>query len=1293
MERAASSGATVDLAVRIDHGDGGPCVASAEWGGRRVRETLRLDDAGIERALATLRDSSLGGRGGAHAQETTGARDRTDAPGEPDAPGATGAPETAEARAATREVEVSRAGGGAGPGAALEDGARLFDALFTGAMREVYAESRAAAERARLPWRLVLEIAVERLVQVPWELLRDADPGGMGSLSCRGSVVRRPSAGGRAAPAPRASKVHVSWVAASPRGYGALDLAQERRVLDEALAAVPEAMRPVVEPLPHVPAELFERLRRRGDDATRPDRESHVLHLACHGLPARNAGERAEGQLVLATPGGDAHLVDTSTLAEALIADRSLRLVVLNACHGATPVSTDALASIAARLSARGVPAVIGMQAAILDRFAIHLTRCLYERLAHGERIDSALREARASLQVHEPGWIERGPWAAPVLWLSGEGAEVLVQRPAPEETAPRAGDRGERDSAEGPAPAAAHVAARPAREDRGAQGRAGRDEEARDGAGGGTSIAAPPRFTAVGPAPEHVAIGRLPVTGEHLFGRDGELARLDACWGAPGTRVVSIVAMGGAGKSALVDRWLQRMQADGWRGAERVYGWSFYSQGATGTGSSDPFFAEALRWFGHAGEIPVSAWERGALLGRLARKHRTLLVLDGLEPLQTPPGPDEGRIRDLGVASLVRELAAGSCGLCVISTRIAVTDLASREGTCAPRIDLEQLSPEDGAQLLEALGANGSSAEREEASREMRGHALALTLLGRFIARAYRGDVRRRGEIPSLFEEKTGGGHARRVMDAYATWFGEGPEVAVLRLLGLFDRPADEGCLKALRAAPAIAGLTDRLVEMSEVEWNETLSALRDARLVAEAPAGDVETGEPEVIDAHPIVREHFGDRLRNGAPEAWRAGHGRVFEHLQRAAPELPETVAEMAPLYAAVVHGCHAGRQQETLDEVFWKRVYRGEEKFNWRKLGAFGAELGMLAAFFDPPWTRVAPGLTEAAAAFVLNAAGFALRALGRLGDAAEPMQLGLEKDLAREEWKNAGIAASNLSELHLARGAMAKAVVAGQHAVELADRSGDAFERMSTRPTLADALHQVGRVDDAAALFEEAEVMQKEWWPESPLLYSLPGFQYCDLLLGRGEIENVLSRARRMFEWRLPSDSLVDIALDHLSLGRGSLALALRDHTGDLARARAELDTAVASLRRAGTQNFLPLGLLARAELFLATPDLPAAEGDLDEALDIATRGGMRLHETDAHLGFARLHLARGDLPPARASLAKAKALVVRTGYHRRDPDLAAIEAELARAEAMARPTGAPEPVPVGPPRPPGREPA
>src|SRR6516164_8005672 len=171
----------------------------------------------------------------------------------------------------------------------------------------------------------------------------------------------------------------------------------------------------------------------------------------------------------------------------------------------------------------------------------------------------------------------------------------------------------------------------------------------------------------------------------------------------------------------------------------------------------------------------------------------RTLLVLDGLEPLQNPFGAQEGRLHDPSLQALLRELAAFNRGLCVITTRLPVADIAAHEGTSVLRRELEQLSSDAGARLLRALGVKGHEPELLNASDEFSGHCLALTLLGSYLTDAYSGDIRRRNEVSEhLAHDVRQGVHARKVMESYESWFGEGPELSVLRMLGLFDRPAD---------------------------------------------------------------------------------------------------------------------------------------------------------------------------------------------------------------------------------------------------------------------------------------------------------------------------------------------------------------------------------------------------------------------------------------------------------------------------------------------------------------------
>src|SRR6185295_16867427 len=200
-----------------------------------------------------------------------------------------------------------------------------------------------------------------------------------------------------------------------------------------------------------------------------------------------------------------------------------------------------------------------------------------------------------------------------------------------------------------------------------------------------------------------------------------------------------------------------------------------------------------------------------------------------------------------------------------------------------------------------------------------------------------------------------------------------------------------------------------------------------------------------------------------------------------------------------YQAVAHGCHAGRQEEARAGIYQDRILRGGEAFAVHKLGAFGADLGAVACFFDPPWSRVSSALSEAAQAWLLNEAGFRLRALGRLIEALEPMRAVLGRDEAEEAWKEAAISASNLSELELTLGEVAQAEEDAARSVSFADRSGDGFQKLARRTTHADALHQAGRGPESRALFAKAERMQAERQPRYPRLYSLRGYQYCDLL--------------------------------------------------------------------------------------------------------------------------------------------------------------------------------------------------
>ena len=261
--------------------------------------------------------------------------------------------------------------------------------------------------------------------------------------------------------------------------------------------------------------------------------------------------------------------------------------------------------------------------------------------------------------------------------------------------------------------------------------------------------------------------------------------------------------------------------------------------------------------------------------------------------------------------------------------------------------------------------------------------------------------------------------------------------------------------------------------------------------------------------------------------------------------------------------------------------------------------------------------------------------------------------------------------------------MADAAADAGRAVGFADRSGDAFQRLVGRSARADALHQGGRRVEAEALFREAERMQAEHYPGHPLLFSMRGFQYCDLLLGTAEratwrhhlgstsggdapslaesCHDASRRATQALKLAEANNELLSIALDHLTLGRAALYTAILE-ASSFDTCRTSIENAVDGLRRAGSNHHLPRGLLTRAWLRGhggAMTGADSAQSDLEEAWEVADRGPMRLHMADVHLHRARLFFREKQYPwkSPGEDLAAARKLIESCGYWRRKEEL------------------------------------
>lgn len=758
----------------------------------------------------------------------------------------------------------------------------------------------------------------------------------------------------------------------------------------------------------------------------------------------------------------------------------------------------------------------------------------------------------------------------------------------------------------------------------------------------------------------------RLPIVKGEFFGRQTELKILNEAWAGNNTHILQFIANGGTGKTKLLRHWL-----DHTTNIDVLLAWSFCSQGSSEDKqiSATPFFNHAFERLEVTPRSFSSEEDKGDYLAKLLSDQRSVLVLDGLEPLQHVGKGMRGELKDKAISQLLSSLVRQEQCLCIISTRLAVHELSDRRHVHS--IHLENLSVNDGKELLRSLKVIGKDSDVEAAVKEYGCHALALTLLGNALHTWLDGDVQRRDTLEELHDDEDNvSRHAFKVMQAYSHWLKDTIELRLLNILGLFAHPIDRKVLQVLWQEN-IPNLTAGVAERA---WQRAYKALLDDHHML-----SLHDDQPQIFDCHPLIREYFGKQLQKAHPQAWQQAHTRLYEYYKNLPTKhLPDELEEMRPLFSAVAHGCAVDLHQRVFDEVYWPRVHREREYFIFRKLGAFSDDVSTLANFFHPPWRKLSTALSPEIHAIMYSGASFVLRTLGRLSEALEPSKEHIAVATKQENWIEVAIGFRQRSELLLSLGRLDEAVTCGVESVRHAQMTPEQIMKLClSQVALADALHQAGDSQKALKIFEAAEQLQSEVEPEYPKLYSVQGFKYCDLLLTQGENSQVLERGE--YALQIPAShhyqGNLSNALYRLLLGRAYAAIQDFQRSSDL------LNLAVDGLHTSGYRNYLPLGLLARASINsnLQNPnhDFPNAQKDLQEVLNIAKPSDMRLYLTDYHLGMSRLllaELAQLNITPATPvkilngiceHVDNASQLMQATSYRRRQAELNQLQRQLA----------------------------
>lgn len=387
-----------------------------------------------------------------------------------------------------------------------------------------------------------------------------------------------------------------------------------------------------------------------------------------------------------------------------------------------------------------------------------------------------------------------------------------------------------------------------------------------------GDSAAAAPLSHAQPRDAETVEPGRLVDWGQapevaNFYGRELELALLKSWLVEDGCRVVSILGIGGIGKSSLAVTLMQRVEEE----FDAVI-WRSLRDAPPPESLRD----ELVRLLSpEALTIPLDMPEQQLnLLFEFLRTRRVLIVLDNVESIMEE-AEGSGRIlpRMEGHTRFLRRAAETKHRSCILLTsREKPNVLAPLEGTHTPvrSLQLGQLDAAACEALLQESELTGSAAERERLIERYGGNPLALKIVAPTIADLFGGEIGAFleqgetifGSVRYLLQEQFA--RLSTLEESIMLWLAILREpVTVPQLAAVLINPLPRA--QILEAFDSLRGRS--LIERGSVKGSFTLQSVvaeyTKTRLI-EAAVGEIESGQLRLLIDHALELANVQEYIR---------------------------------------------------------------------------------------------------------------------------------------------------------------------------------------------------------------------------------------------------------------------------------------------------------------------------------------------------------------------------------------------------------------------------------------------
>ncbi|MCK4731378.1 MAG: hypothetical protein KAT65_02870, partial [Methanophagales archaeon] len=362
-----------------------------------------------------------------------------------------------------------------------------------------------------------------------------------------------------------------------------------------------------------------------------------------------------------------------------------------------------------------------------------------------------------------------------------------------------------------------------------------------------------------------------------------------------------------------------------------------------------------------------------------------------------------------------------------------------------------------------------------------------------------------------------------------------------------------------------------DVLANMSELDFRDLIDGLVDWRLISYDET-------KKSYATHPLIKGYFESDFDEKIKKLC---HKRIYQYFGEYAPEQPETLEDMQPLFEQVYHGCAAGLYDEVLDAVFWNRIQRENEYFITHKLGAWETALSLVKTFFPKGDLSQMPLVSEKGIqGWLLATAGLALLNTGRPKEAEEAFLTVLQVNIEEKGWENVSVDYQNLAELQFQTGELVSGLESAKKALDAAEKAKSDRDITNSKAYLAWILHLLGKSEEADNWFRRADELRIKIDPDGNRLYSIYGIFYADFLTLMKRIDEALELIKQNLEICQMNNWQVITSECHRCLG------AIERIKGNHNEAEIHLQNAIEIVRRLGMPFFEIEALLESDRLHL-----------------------------------------------------------------------------------------------------------